>query len=82
MYNFKGTSTIYITVNDQRRACICYLHDSAMGVIASKLGKVLSSFSKCPARIAMIGLDGAGNVIFDSASWEKIPDWQCKDEKT
>ena len=33
-----------------------------MGVIASKLGKVLASFSKCPARIAMIGLDGAGMI--------------------
>lgn len=46
-----------------------------MGVIASKLGKVLSSFSKCPARIAMIGLDGAGKttILYKFKLNETIP---------
>lgn len=46
-----------------------------MGVIASKLGKVLSSFSKCPARIAMIGLDGAGKttILYKFKLNETVP---------
>ncbi|WAR19394.1 ARF-like protein [Mya arenaria] len=33
-----------------------------MGGLASKLSKVFSPFKNCPARIAMIGLDGAGKT--------------------
>lgn len=35
-----------------------------MGGFASKLSKAFSSLKNCPARIAMIGLDGAGKIIF------------------
>ena len=35
-----------------------------MGTFASKLSKMFSLFKDCPARIAMIGLDGAGKKTY------------------